>query len=93
MISDVGSNREKIVSKLGDYLHGIPSSDQLALVLRKLDVVVYKENDTRSIWDFGAPMVLMICFLAVSALASTLVRNVPVSAILVSSEAKKVHER
>jgi hypothetical protein len=91
--ADMSKAAPSIKEKLGDYLAGISPTDQLAVVNRKLDVLIFRENETRSIWDLLTPFGIMACIITALVLCAVIIRNVPVSAIVLSTESKKVYGR
>lgn len=90
---EMRSNRERIAEKLGDYLRDLPQSDQMAMILRKLDILIYKENDIKGVSDLVSFGLIALAIMAAIILLSMLVRNIPISAIVLSQESKKVYER
>lgn len=93
IVIEARSKYDRIVDKLGDYLKGISPSDHTALILRKLDVLVYRENEIRSFSDVINTVVVMAAFLAAIIFLSALTKNIPISALVVSPESQKVYDR
>jgi hypothetical protein len=63
------------------------------LISRKLDFLIYKMNDTTSVRDLVAAIIVFICIFAFMVLGIKLLRSIPLSAILISPETKKIHDR
>jgi hypothetical protein len=82
-----------IKDRLGDYLRDIPVNDFSAIINRKLDVLIYKENDVRSYWDIVTPVTVLTLSLVAIALCAIIIRNIPVSTIVLSEDSRKVYER
>lgn len=93
IVADTRNNQERILRKIGARLQELVNADQLDAINRKIDILIMKDNEVKTITDAIPMITILASVLILSALISAIIRNVPISAIIISPEAKKIYER
>ncbi len=93
LIAETRTSQERIIKKLGAYLQELNNTDQLNSINKKLDLLILKENDVKTVFDILPSILMITSLVTLSVLISAIIRNVPISAIIISPEAKKIYER
>lgn len=89
----VKANGERIGSSLKLHLSDVDPADQLSVINKKLDFLIYGEHSKILLQEALFPVAVIAAAILSFYLVSMLIKNIPISAMLLSSEADKVYSR
>ncbi|MCI9865715.1 hypothetical protein RHIZ_07135 [Rhizobium skierniewicense] len=87
------SVKSRVDTALHKSLEGIAPTDMMAVIDKKLDILLYGENTAKTFSDAIQPASALLAWMLLFAFIFIWIRNIPSSGIILSDEARKVYDR